>query len=476
MTDFQQSTSGKTPREDLRKMGTLPPGNNGGVVGQGLSDFLRTLFSLLDEFGVRFCVLHSWELLPDELSSDLDMAIHPLDKPTLLSIFARLQEGGYRPFQCFNYFTNAYYFVFFWFEGATLKTAAVDFISEHRRGGCILATGEELVEGRQRHREFWIPSPKVEFAYLLGKRAWKGGVRESGALRLKQLVERIGPIAAERIAAQIVPSNLSHGAAKACASGTIDSYLKNGRAMLRRTAYSRHPLRLIRYVAGECRRAIRRWFQPTGVHVCILGPTEAEKNSVIGSFVESFENCPAFRRSRLLNWRFEPLFPSGTTGSQTRALVKQPRGALTSVIYLSASVLDYLVRYSVIIRPLLARSAFLVFNGYFHDILAHPRRYRYKGPMWYAKFLCRAIPEPDIVILVESERNFVFARGNETSSHEYEHQRNGNREARFEKVRKVVVKTHGDSASTLRAISVTITEFMHQRFVRRFRGWSVVAR
>jgi hypothetical protein len=88
--------------------------------------------------------------------------------------------------------------------------------------------------------------------------------------------------------------------------------------------------------------------------------------------------------------------------------------------------------------------------------------------MWYAKLLRSAIPEPDIVILLESEEDFIFARDKEAFSPEYKQQRDSYREVRFEKARKVVVNTHSESASTLHAISVAITEFMHQRFVRRF--------
>src|ERR1700686_3343196 len=40
--------------------------------GHSLSHFLCLLFKLLDEDGTRYCVLHSWQGLPDELPSDLD--------------------------------------------------------------------------------------------------------------------------------------------------------------------------------------------------------------------------------------------------------------------------------------------------------------------------------------------------------------------------------------------------------------------
>jgi hypothetical protein len=80
------------------------------------SEFLKTLFLLLDECAVRYCVLHSWESLPFELLSDLDLAVHPEDRAKLPPVFRKLQELGYLLIQCFNYSVNAYYFVFCWFE------------------------------------------------------------------------------------------------------------------------------------------------------------------------------------------------------------------------------------------------------------------------------------------------------------------------------------------------------------------------
>ena len=57
--------------------------------------------------------------------------------------------------------------------------------------------------------------------------------------------------------------------------------------------------------------------------------------------------------------------------------------------YLSAFFLDHWVGYIFKVRPALGRSNFVIFDRYFHDVLVDPRRYRYGGPSWYAKFLAR---------------------------------------------------------------------------------------
>ena len=59
---------------------TIESPNGDALSARSVADFLRTLFRLLDESEVRYCVLHSWYLLPEKLPSDLDLAVHPSDK------------------------------------------------------------------------------------------------------------------------------------------------------------------------------------------------------------------------------------------------------------------------------------------------------------------------------------------------------------------------------------------------------------
>ena len=80
---------------------------------RSLPDFLLTLFRLLDENGVRYCVLHSWENLPDELPGDLDLAVMDEDKLKLWPVFEGLQQQGYVPIQTLHYSGKGNAFVFF---------------------------------------------------------------------------------------------------------------------------------------------------------------------------------------------------------------------------------------------------------------------------------------------------------------------------------------------------------------------------
>src|SRR5256885_15021854 len=80
------------------------------------TDFINTLFSKLDEYEVRYCVLHSWETLPERIESDLDIGVHPKDRAKLALALADVAAHGYKPVQSLNYFVNAHYTVFAWFH------------------------------------------------------------------------------------------------------------------------------------------------------------------------------------------------------------------------------------------------------------------------------------------------------------------------------------------------------------------------
>ena len=195
-------------------------------VSLGQKELLLLLFRLLEEQDICYCVLHSWESLPDELSSDLDLAIHPRDRSKLTDVFRAVREAGYQVVQCLNYAVGGYYVVIFWFEGNIPRSAAIDVIFEHRRGGLILSAGEELVAGRRQYKTFWVPDPAVEFPYLLAKKTLKGRVPDKQGRRLQALVEELGTAHAKAIAGTLLRKQWQRPVVDACTDGSIADLLK----------------------------------------------------------------------------------------------------------------------------------------------------------------------------------------------------------------------------------------------------------
>jgi thymidylate kinase len=434
-----------------------------------VAGFLRSLFRLLDEACIRYCVLHSWKDLPGHLLSDLDLVVHPQDGFRLPGVLRSLRSEGYSTIQCFNYYTNAYYFVFYWFEELNSKTAAVDIIFDHRRSGLVFSHGAEMVAGRRRYNEIWVPSPENEFRYLLVKKAWKGEASVAQSDRLRALVQELGLPTAEEIAAEFFRGRWKAQAVEACTTGSVEKQLGRSRAKFWWLSVSRRPFQLIGFLAAEGLRAVRRVFQPTGMLVAAVGPDGAGKSTVIAGLLKSFQR--SFRLQRVFHWRPQVFAAQKNQGSVTDPHGKSPRGALLSMAALSACFFDYWFGYLFVIRPLLSKSCFVIFDRYFHDVLVDPKRYRYGGPQWFSQFLARLVPEPDMVMFLDSDPETVLTRKTELPVSEVRRQLEAYRGLQFQHAKEVVVRTDAGIRPTLRASASAVAEFLEQRLERRMRNW-----
>jgi len=65
------------------------------------------------------------------------------------------------------------------------------------------------------------------------------------------------------------------------------------------------------------------------------------------------------------------------------------------------------------VRPELARSTLVLYDRHLLDTLVDPLRYRYAGPMWLLRIICKFIPKPHLVILLDAPAQVVQARKRE---------------------------------------------------------------
>ncbi|PYX60243.1 MAG: hypothetical protein DMG76_03240 [Acidobacteria bacterium] len=427
-------------------------------------DLLLSFFTCLDRNHVRYCVLHSWDEIPQQLSSDLDIAVHPEDYQGLLFVFRLLKSKGYSLVQVINYYVESYCFRFLWFEGPTINSLAIDVIFKHQRGALLAPSVKLLLFSRRRHDMFWVPALEEEFTYLLARRIWKATAPARHQRRLKFLVERLGRPTAEKLAGKVLLGAVKIRIVNACESGRLNPLLAKGRRRAWQTSLVRNPLRLTADLLSDFIRLVRRWSHPTGLFISVMGPDGTVKNRLIEHLVQAVG--PAFDRHKLFHWPFK-LWRANTTREQARSLLVGLRRHGWAPGRLLAHFVEYWLGYWVVIRPVLARSGLVVFDGYFNEVLTDPERYPYEDTSWLARMLRRLIPQPDLMLVLDATEGGVLSRKPEMSSGETDGQRKSRATCGDRRPSVRVVNSTG-SFSQLSAEATTIViEHLWQRFERQ---------
>jgi len=381
------------------------------------SSFLQTLFGLLDEYQIRYCVLHSWDTLPEELRGDLDLVVHPADVGMLSRVFRELQNKGYPPVQCINNVVKSYYYVFVASEGQGKSFVCVDVSYEHRRGGLIFSPGDVMVAGRRRQGCFWVPQPKTEFVYLLIKKTWKQAVPPHQQQRLRGLVEQLGEAEAEELAGQVYGNRWKRPVVRACMSGTLNNILRRLRRPLWCKTIVRDPLNPVRYLLADLRRLIHRWLRPTGLYLAVLDPDGVADSGLLERVVQRVQ--PAFWRHRVFHWRPMFLWRRKYNGTMIGTGTPAPGSRIRAIARVSALWLDYWLGYWFIVRPMLARSGLVVFEHHVYELFLDPGRYCRQCPDWFARLVARIIPRPDLSMLMAADpKEEVYSLGRKASSND----------------------------------------------------------
>lgn len=415
-------------------------------------------------------MLHSWDELPERIKSDLDVALHPDDFAALPLAFECLRKNGYVPVQALNYLVGAYYFVFVWFDGNTLHSAAVDIITEHRRGGLKVPSVHSLISGRRRHGIFWIPAPEAEFQYLLAKKVWKRAASPAQSGRLTTLVEQLGRPKAEQLARPIFLGKMNTCVVEACANRNLDTLLTHTRAQTWKTSLARNPFAVVAYVFSEALRCIRRLTQPTGVLIAVLGPDGAGKSTLINELIHVSQR--AFRRTRVFHWRPALLWRRTVPVDTTRPHARPCRSFASSTIRLCAFIFDYWAGYAALIAPLLARSGLIVFDRYFDDLLIDPLRYRYGGSHRVARILSHLVPRPDLVLVIDSPEHVLFSRKQELTFEEVRHQRQLYSEYAARQPRVQTIDSSRQISDVAMHAARLLFDVLVNRFERRYPTWA----
>jgi O-antigen/teichoic acid export membrane protein/thymidylate kinase len=460
---------------DVSPQITLPPGSPASTFEvpaserqAKLQDFSVVLFRLLEELGLRYCLLTEPNTDRNALVPRLELMVHPEDRERLPIMFERLGEEGFLALQCLPLAANDCRYDF-----ATSMDARPQFFSlivrEPFPKGLLFTTDGEIFVRRKIRGQCWVACEADEFCYLLSAASFEKKLTEPRQRRIQQLAKALGSSQAKRIAVRLFGDGLQEQVLAACASAQWDGTLERLGSHLRPASLQCAHLAWFVHMVLQLECALRRWVRPGGLYVVILGPDGAGKSTLTNKILELLG--PLFECSRILQWRPQVIKPRPRySPAVDPPHAKPPYGPLKSMIHMLAVLQDYWVGFPTVIWPLMKRNALAVFDRDFHDVLVDRLRYRYGGPDWFLRVIVKLSPAPETVFLtLDADPEVILARKNEVAPDELRRLRRRYLDLAAKLSNSTVIRTDENVETSNSAAMGALLTYLVRRFEYRHR-------
>jgi thymidylate kinase len=390
------------------------------VSDQSQGKLFQDVLSELRASGHELCVSHGYDDYPEHIKSDVDAVC---EDPRL--IYRALSEGNAAAVVQVSRNVPDYFYVL-----CRRSSARPTFLHLHVSTGSLyrgrtFLTAKDFLETSRLFRSFVVPSPEVEFAGYLVRKLVKGSLSNEQTRKLSELYAE-APAECDRRLARLLPKAEADLVARAAREGDWEPVYRQAdrlkRVLLSRASKGQR-MRVLRHGLETLLRRLRFIIRPRGLMVGLLGPDGSGKSTVAARLEQDlgpafagtklYQRRPMSSPRRRLPARYHPY------SDYTAPHRVPPRGLVPSLAKLVVWWGDYLLLgYLGDIFPRLVRNNLVILDRCYNDLLGDPKRYRYGGPLWAARFVGRFVPRPHLVILLDAPPEVIQARKQEVTFEE----------------------------------------------------------
>lgn len=412
-------------------------------------EIFNFLFEKFESNNVDYVILHSYQKLPERFDSDIDIAINVPKIEDAINLLDRTLKGtGWRVIQ----FWRHEYYAADCVISNDVEFLQVDFCTHYERNGRVVMSAEELVTGKKKYRNFYIPAAVTEFTYILVKKVLKKNFSKSSREHLSSLWNHMTNVEKAKTMSSLQrffdKKRIDEIISK-IESNDYDNIDTNSayRELRNKTSAVKADLS---YVFFDIKRKIERIIHPTGLFIVLLGVDGAGKTTIASLLKERY--ITAFRRISHYHSRVRVLkdlsqIKSGNEMPDARSPhgKKHRSGKLISVVKFGYYFLDYLIG-NIIITQAKIRSSLVLIERYYYDYTIDKVRYNLSLSERFLKFFGRFVKKPDVVFILTGDSKALLERKHEITIEEIDEQKNRLKTAFCGKSNAVFIDTVDNSA------------------------------
>lgn len=396
---------------------------------------LEKVFSIINESGLQYCIQNKYEMMPEEIPSDIDMMykdaseefldklVKTIAKQTGLLVTQKICQGYYEFTYILSYKCPKQRF-----------QLQLDFYRAiSRRGYLNIMPAEDMIENRRYYKCFFVPGYYDELRYMWIRRTIKRDLNREhiriakGLLQLnrKEYALKLEQDFGKEVALLII--EIIDGEDTSLFYNNFEKFNAAAKRISHRNSTLQIKMNYLKFILFTI--IPKRILHPCGISIAFLSPDGGGKstiisnvsNTVIGSF---YGLCSFYFRPRLFKniGSYDLIHPKSEDKVNVNPQGKELNNPLKSLIRFVYYNMDFLIGTYLKILPRKIKKNLIIFDRYYYDYFADMKRYQYNLPKFLPRIFYWMIPKPDLVFILYAEPEILYARKQELSLEEIRRQ------------------------------------------------------
>lgn len=384
------------------------------------------IFEEFNKRNIDYVILHSYQRYPYHFDSDIDTAVVVDKIREAITLLDNVLVGtGWSVIQFWQHENYAADCVI----SNNKEFLQVDFCTHYERNGRVILPVQELVQGRKKQGNFYVPCSMTEFTYILLKKILKKEFSKGSKEQLFDLISDMSNTEVEQLIISLqrffTQGEIIDLLEKIRQQKFSEINLNELYEKLLKNTYSL--IGALHYRFFDVKRIMERIIYPTGLFVVLLGVDGSGKTTIATQLKKEY--AIAFRRIKHYHSRVRILNDISQIKKGAKPIdvsnphsKKKQAGKIVSVLKFAYYYLDFLIG-DFIITVAKIKSSFVLIERYYYDYFIDKVRYNLNLSNAFLKLFSHLILKPDVIFILTGDSDELLKRKNEITLNEIDEQK-----------------------------------------------------